>query len=109
MKISDLAKFLKKTMGHKEDNRSNDEIIASNYYECIKHLYKGKEKPIVYGYRDEVNEWLRTSVGSIEIDEVGKGTSLYNKVLEINVLIGENAYSEEYVISLINDYINHNW
>ena len=33
--------------------------------------------------------------------------SLYNKVLELNALIGENGYSEEYVISLINDYINH--
>lgn len=41
----------------------------------------GKENPIIYGYRNEVNEWLRTSVGSIEIDEVGKETSLYEKVL----------------------------
>ena len=53
MKISDLAKFIKKKMGYKEDNRSDDEIIASNYYECIKYLYKGKEKPIVYGYRND--------------------------------------------------------
>ena len=91
-------------------NRSDDEIIASNYYECIKYLYRGgKEKPIIYGYRNEVNEWLRTSVGSIEIDEVEKVSSLYNKVLELNVLIGENGYSEEYVIALINDCINQNW
>lgn len=69
----------------------------------------GKEKTIIYGYRNEVNEWLRTSVDSIEIDEVGKETSLYEKVLELNALIGENGYSEEYVIALINDYINQNW
>ena len=28
---------------------------------------------------------------------------------EIHALIGENGYSEEYVIALINDYINQNW
>lgn len=41
MKISDLAKFIEKKMGYKEDNRSDDEIITSNYYECIKYLYRG--------------------------------------------------------------------
>lgn len=110
MKISDLAKFLKNKMRYIEDKRSTDEIIASNYFECIKYLYKGNEKPIVTGFRKDVNIWLETTVGSIELDEIPHNNGhLTNCVYELEALIGENNYSEEYVISLINDYINKNW
>ncbi len=112
MKISDVANYIKKLFGI-DDGRNNlsiDEIIALDYFECICYLYKGKEKPVVYGFRDGVNTWLITSVGSIEFDEIPHNKShLTNNVYELEALIGENNLDDDYVIKLINDKINESW
>lgn len=112
IKESILAKYLKNIFGKKNerDNLSDEEIIKLNYFECVSYLYKGKEKPLVLGFKEGVNIWLKTSIGDIDLDSIphNKG-HLTNNVYELEALIGENCYSEEYLIDLINQAIDENW
>lgn len=112
IKTSKVASFIKKIFGIDDtrDSLSIEEIIALDYYECIRYLYDRKEKPKVFGFRDGVNIWLETSVGSIEFDEIphSKG-HLTNNVQEIGILIGENGLDDSYVINLINKGIDQYW
>lgn len=89
---------------------TDEEIIKLNYFECICYLYKGKEKPVVIGFRSGVNIWLETNVGDIDLDSIphGKGY-LTNCVYELEALIGENGFSDDYIIEIINDVINEKW
>ncbi|MGM9970119.1 MAG: hypothetical protein ACI35S_06965 [Anaeroplasma sp.] len=112
IKTSSVANFIKKLFGINDDrnNLSIEEIIALDYYECISYLYNGKEMPIVYGYRDGVNIWLKTSVGPIELDSIPHGNGhLTNNVYELEALIADNGYDESYVVDLINKILKEKY
>ncbi len=112
MKISVLANYIKKLfkINDGRNNLSTEEIIALDYFECICYLYNGNEKPVVYSFKDGVNIWLTTSVGTIEFDEIPHSKShLTNNVYELEALIGENNLDEDYVIKLINSKIDESW
>ncbi len=113
MKISSIANYIMNLFGIKQNNRKNlsiDDIIALDYYECICYLYKGNKKPVVLGFEDDVNIWLKTSVGAIDIDAIPHNEGhLTNNVNELEVLIGEQNYDNEYVINLINKKIDSSW
>lgn len=113
IKASSVAAYIKKLFNLKDDVRdglSDDEIIALDYFECICFLYKGKEKPIVTGFRQGFTRELETNVGLIELENIPHSKQhLYNNVLELDVLIGENGYDDPYLIELINKYLDEHW
>ncbi len=108
LKTSDFASFL--NPNKKRKNLTAEEIIALDYYECISYLYRGKEKPVITGFKEGVNIWLETSVGPLELDEIPHNKShLTNNVHEIEVLMGENDFEDDYIIKLINQKIDESW
>lgn len=112
MKISKVAKYLKKLFRNKDarSNMSDKDIIKLDYFECISYLYKGIEKPIVIGFKDGVFLWINTTVGLLELDSIPHDEGHLTKdVMELEVLIGEKNYDEDYVVNLVNKSLTERW
>ncbi len=110
LKTSEVANYIRKLFGMKESNLSIEETIQQDYYDCICYLYRGKEKPVIIGFKGDNCICLSTTVGEILLFEIPHNKCyLTNCANEIEVLVNENEFAEDYVVKLINDIIEKKW
>lgn len=101
--------MIKKTNSNKRYKKDLEQVIE-DYIVCICYFYRGEKPPFVKNFQEEHYYWLNTDIGPIELNKIPHDNEeLTERLCEIECLIADYGYSNEEILTKLNEEIKNQW
>lgn len=93
-----------------DDYKNDLEQVIEDYIVCICYFYRGEKPPFVKNFSEDHYYWLNTDIGLIELNRIPHDNEeLTERLCEIECLIADYGYSNEEIITKLNEEIKEQW